>query len=58
MKLSITTLALIAYSQAVQISSDQSDASQRFSAWANQFNRNYNSKSERDMRFSEWLGMD
>jgi hypothetical protein len=44
MKLSITTLALIAYSQAVQISSDQSDAGQRFSAWANQFNRNYNSQ--------------
>lgn len=58
MKLSITTLALIAYSQAVQISSDQSDAGQRFSAWANQFNRNYNSKAERDRRFGEWQKTD
>lgn len=55
MKITLTTLTLAAYAQAIKLSSEQGDAAQRFANWASKHNRNYNSKSQRDMRFGEWL---
>lgn len=57
MRITLTTLALVVYTEAMQLTSDldQSDNALRFGNWAAKQNRSYKSMTERDKRFAEWL---
>lgn len=58
MKITVSTIALTAYATAIQLTGPQGNDAARFTAWANEHNKHYDSVQEHQARLGEWLRKD